>query len=336
FVKSYVEDNSQKDLIIIPHGELWNLNFDLLLTEETTSNNPKDFPYLLKDYNISYANSATLLFQDSFKEKQRTAGNCLAFSYSDSLSLVNDSESSFMSFNTLRKAGDDLPGSRREIAAVAKIIDGNYYFGKEASEKNFKEQAEKYNILHLALHGEIDNQDPNNSKLYFTASKDSIEDDFLYTHELYAMDLPSELTVLSACNTGAGKLAKGEGIMSLGRAFQYAGTKSLMLSSWEVSDGVAPELMKAFYSYLKDGKSKSESLRLAKLGYLQNAPAERSYPYYWGNFFILGDDSSVSLEREKPFTIYLIFGVLIIFFMSGVYYARRKILLKANSRFVEN
>ncbi|WP_132065880.1 CHAT domain-containing protein, partial [Aquimarina spinulae] len=227
-------------LIIIPDGPLWHLNFELILTQKDDSNNPALLSYLLKEYAVTYANAATLLF-NSFKSDPETKPlqECLAFSFSDS---TQTTDSRTMSMATLRDAGDDLPGTRKEIKAISDIIDGQYYFGSQAIEANFKSNAGQYNILHLALHGEVDNERPENSKLYFTKSKDTIEDNLLYSHELFALDIPAELTVLSACNTGSGKIAKGEGIMSLGTAFRYAGTKSLLLTSWEVSDQTTPEL----------------------------------------------------------------------------------------------
>ena len=178
----------------------------------------------------------------------------------------------------------DLPGSRKEIRAIANIIDGNYFYGSQAIEANFKKNASEYNILHLALHGEVDNESPENSKLFFTKSKDTIEDDLLYSHELFALNILAELTVLSTCNTGDGKIAKGEGIMSLGTAFQYAGTKSLLLSSWEISDQTTPDLMKYFYTNLKKGMNKAKALQQAKLQYLHTAEITGTYPFYWGVF----------------------------------------------------
>ena len=225
------------NLIIVPDGPLWHLNFDLLLTEDINSNNPVDYPYLLKQYAISYANSANLLFNRPDIKKKDVRNEALAFSYSDTTDLVNGE---VLRLGAFRDIGEDLPGTRKEIKAISGIVKGAYYYGKEAVEANFKKQAGNYSIVHLALHGEVDNENPQNSRLFFTKSKDSLEDNLLYSHELFALNIPAELTVLSACNTGTGKIAKGEGIMSLGNAFQYAGTKSLLLSSWEVADDTAP------------------------------------------------------------------------------------------------
>ncbi|MDN5205594.1 CHAT domain-containing protein [Fulvivirgaceae bacterium BMA10] len=306
-----VEKVQGKELIIIPHGALWHVNFDLLLSEQTESEDYRNLPYLVKDFSISYGNAAHLLFDNTINRKVDQLNQCLAFSYTDT-TAVNYGD--HLSFNTLRQSNDDLPGSRAEIRSIAAIVDGQYYYGKDANERNFKRQADQYAVLHLALHGEINDENPEHSRLYFTQTKDSVEDNHLYVHELYALNLPSELAVLSACDAGTGKLEKGEGIMSLGRAFQYAGAKSLLLSSWEVSDGVAPDIMKYFYGNLKEGMNKSEALRQAKLEYLKKADVLSANPFYWGNFFIVGDNSPIELDGRSylQYAIYAVLGMVLL------------------------
>lgn len=319
------KDIVDHELIIIPDGALWYLNFDLLLSQHTQSHNPKELPYLLHDYAISYANSASVLFNSFAKTTNpthQTKKECLAFSFSDT---TNTTLANTIRLATLRDTGDDLPGTRKEIKAISKIMDGDYFYGKEAIEQNFKQKAHNYNILHLALHGEVDHQNPQNSKLFFTKSKDSTEDNLLYSHELFALNLPAELTVLSACHTGAGKIAKGEGIMSLGNAFQYAGTKSLLLSGWEVSDQTTPQLMESFYRNLKKGFSKSKALQLAKLNYLQNAAPNRSHPAYWGGFYLVGDMKPMFYTNDYNYWT-IGFGVLTALLLSTclLWYFRKK------------
>ena len=312
-IKDQLDGNQ---LIIVPDGPLWHLNFDLLLTQNDPSNNPKNFAYLLKEYAISYANSATLLLNTpTTKGTNKTLQECLAFSFSDS---TKTNDSAMVSLATLRDTEDDLPGTREEIRAISNIIDGQYFYGSQAIETNFKKNAEKYNILHLALHGEVDNERPENSRLFFTKSKDSLEDNLLYSHELFALDIPAELTVLSACNTGTGKIAKGEGIMSLGNAFQYAGTKSLLLTSWEVSDQTTPELMKYFYTNLKQGMPKSKALQQAKLSYLQSADVNRTHPFYWGAFYLVGEDTPIAFVNNWLWYWGVGIGVLVL--LLGVYF----------------
>ncbi len=308
-------------LIIIPDGPLWHLNFELLLTQKDDSNNPALLSYLLKKYAVTYANAANLLFT-TFKNdpEVKPLQECLAFSFSDSTKIA---DTYMMSLATLRSAGMDLPGTRKEIKAISDIIDGQYYFGSQAIEANFKSNAGQYNILHLALHGEVDNERPENSKLYFTKSKDTIEDNLLYSHELFALDIPAELTVLSACNTGSGKIAKGEGIMSLGTAFQYAGTKSLLLTSWEVSDQTTPELMKYFYTNLKDGMSKGKALQQAKLQYLNTANINRTDPFYWGGFYLVGDTTAMQFNNNTQLYWVLGLGAVAVILLMVFLYRKR-------------
>jgi len=309
-------------LIIVPDGPLWHLNFDLLLTEEDTSNNPRTWSYLLKDYAISYANSATLLFGnegqqvDSKKEQE-----CLAFSFSSSGDTISTTRN--VSLETFRNSSMDLPGTREEIKAIANIVDGQYFYGSEATEDNFKKHAGDYNILHLALHGDVDNERPENSRLYFTKSKDTVEDNYLYSHELFALDIPAELTVLSACNTGTGKIAKGEGIMSLGNAFQYAGTKSLLLTNWEVSDKTTPKIMEYFYTNLKEGKNKAEALQQAKLQFLATTNEETYHPYYWGGFYLLGDTTVIQFQDNNYIYWWVGIGILALILLSLFWYRKR-------------
>ncbi len=318
-----VKNNIAGDrLIMVPDDMLWGLNFELLCVQKDVSNNPMDFSYLLKEYEISYANSINVLYAVSqnkhVADKQE---ECLAFSFSDDEKLF---DTKAISLATLRAAKEDLPGTRKEIREISNIIDGQYYFGAQAIEANFKKNAEQYNILHLALHGEIDNERPENSKLLFTKTKDTVEDNYLYSHELFAMNIPAELTVLSACNTGAGKIAKGEGVMSLGNAFQYAGTKSLLLSRWEISDRTTPVLMKYFYTNLKTGMNKSRALQRAKLQYLKTADVNRLDPFYWGGFYLIGDVAPIPFQSNTLWYWVLIFGLIVLLGVFLYYRTKRK------------
>ncbi|WP_166386911.1 CHAT domain-containing protein [Polaribacter sp. 11A2H] len=296
------------NLIIIPDGSLWYLNFDLLLTKEAKKENTRNLFYLLKKYTISYANTIDLLFNPINNKKQsKIRKECLAFSFSN--------ETNIKQITTLK---EDLPGTRKELKAISKIIDGQYFYDSEAAEANFKKNADKYNILHLALHGEVDDEHPQESRLYFTESKDSIEDNILYNHELFALNIPADLVVLSACDTGIGKIANGEGLMSLGNAFQYAGAKSLLLSRWKVSDKTTPELMKFFYSNLKKGMTKPKALQQAKLNYLKTTEAFYTNPFYWGSFYIIGNTDAIPFNNDINNRYYWIIGIL--FCLFSIYY----------------
>lgn len=308
-VKEYIVGNQ---LIIVPDESLWHLNFDLLLTSDLESNNYQELPYLLKDYAISYANSAGLLFGKSLKKQESNSlrKECLAFSFSnpDSSPIGGD----IIDFELLRNSDDDLPGTRDEIKNIANLVKGRYFFGDQAIERNFKNNITSYNVIHLALHGEIDHINPENSRIYFTKAKDSIEDNVLYSHELYSLQIPAELTVLSGCNTGMGAIAKGEGILSLGTAFQYAGTKSLLLTGWEVPDKTTPDIIQNFYQNLSDGMNKAKALQQAKLKFLNTNDVFTQSPFYWGGFYLVGDYGVIELEKptNKVWVVYILIAIL--------------------------
>lgn len=293
-----------KNLIIVPDGILWHLNFDVLLGELPEGNDFRTLDYLIRKHNISYAYSATLLLQDSNpRRKDKPQNECLAFSYASSSDTISGDYLAMRSFRNADKK--TLPGTQKEVKAIAGILQGDYYFGSFASERNFKENAKDYNILHLALHGETDDIDPMNSRLIFSQNKDSTEDNYLYAFELYNIELNADLAVLSACNTGDGKIEKGEGIISLGRAFSYAGCKSLLISQWELLDATTPQIMKVFYDNLQNGYSKSESLRKAKLKYLEDSDNPSANPYYWASLIQLGNDEPI-YPKSKDWQVVLI------------------------------
>ncbi|GAA0188661.1 hypothetical protein GCM10009122_47680 [Fulvivirga kasyanovii] len=303
-VEKYIKEDR---VIIVPDGILWHLNFDLLLTSAPKFEDYRKLDYLIKKYTFSYAHSATTLSSSlANKFANNTLKECLAFSFTGD---KTSKDAKYYSFSALRDADVDLPGSREEIRAIADIVNGDYYVGDFASKHEFKNKAKEYLILHLALHGEVDDNHPMNSKLFFTPS-DSSKDGTLYAYELYNMSLNAEMAVLSACNTGAGQLIKGEGIMSLGRAFAYAGCKSLVVSQWEVPDVTTPGIMKNFYKNLKDGLGKDEALRKAKLDYLEAADNFTVAPYYWGSFVVIGENSPIELGAS--WTFWEIAGTLVV------------------------
>ncbi|MDH7447668.1 CHAT domain-containing protein [Aquimarina sp. 2201CG14-23] len=314
-------DFDHENIIIVPDGVLWHLNFDVLLTEKSSSTNPIDLPFVIKKHTISYANAANLFFKDSFMNRDNNIRNqCLAFSFSDTANLKSTGDE--LALNTFRNSKDDLPGARQEIKAISEIVDGSYFYGKQAIESNFKSKANQFSMLHLALHGELDDLQPENSKLYFTQVENSEQDNYLYNREIYSMNIPAELAVLSACNTGTGKISKGEGVMSLGRAFRYAGTKSLVLTNWEVSDETTPEIMKNFYANLKKGMNKSKALQQAKLQFLNESNVYNSDPYYWGGFYLIGDTTPIKFDNKNR--LYWMILVTILLIITGFWYYKRK------------
>ncbi len=287
-----------EQITIIPDDVLGYLPFEALLTEFPNTNakqNWASLAYLLKDYTISYGYSATLLLEGLKKQTQNNSENSyLGFApifkskknigtvrSDDSLNLAmvqrscfNDQELSYLRW------------SEQEIDTIHAIVGGQIYLSNNATKQRFLEESEAYNILHLSTHACVNDDMPSLNQIYFS-------DEPLLNYELYNLKLKANLAVLSACNTGAGTLKRGEGIMSLSRAFTHAGCPSLITSLWSVDDRATAEVMHFFYKYLYDGKSKITALRQAKLDYLAAHPNQELAPYFWAAFVHIGNPKPI-------------------------------------------
>ena len=319
-LKETLEDlpDEVNKLIIVPDGLLGYIPFDILLSKPYTTNQSP--AYLLKDYSISYANSATLLKEQTktkiHKSKFLFAG--FAPKYETTQIAEKDTLGSNLLAMLVRDGNYKLDGAVTEVEKITALLNGQAYLGFDATEHNFKVLSPDYKILHLAMHSLVDDQNPLFSKLLFTQnSADSLEDNSLNAIELYNLNLNAELVVLSACNTGYGKLSRGEGIMSLSRAFSYAGVPSTVMSLWKVPDQPTAQIMVEFYKNLKKGQTKDVALRGAKLNWLDNTSAhEFKHPYYWAGFIASGDMKSLSLNTNNYLYLWVGVGLLllIIFF----------------------
>ena len=205
-----------------------------------------------------------------------------------------------------------LMGAKEEANKIHQMIPGKLFIDSLATERNFKDWSPNFKILHIATHGIMNDIDPMMTRLVFYQDNDSIEDGNLYAYEIYSLQLNAELAVLSACNTGSGKLQQGEGVMNLARGFSYAGVPGIVMSLWSINDISSAEIMEYFYTYLKAGHSKSEALQKAKLDYIQKADNLTSNPYYWAGFVIIGNQHAISIKTFN-YTWVLIFSGIIVF-----------------------
>lgn len=311
-------NESINQLIIIPDGDLCYVPFDVFLTDMKSGvhGNYNALEYLIKKYSISYGYSATLNFIKYNSRAQKL--NLLAFapSYQQPDSVTS------VVLGQFRDAVTPLRWNEEEVKSLAAKVGGNYYLSKEATETRFKQDGPDYAIIHFAMHALVDDEEPMNSRFIFSPGRDSAEDGYLHAFELYNMELNAQIAVLSACNTGYGKLMKGEGIMSLARAFSYAGVPSVVMSHWKVDDKATSTIMQFFYDNLVKGMPKSEALREAKLSYLANADPSELHPFYWAAFFSTGDDSP--LIFEKNYSSYVIASSLFLIFSIVFYLYFRK------------
>jgi CHAT domain-containing protein len=137
----------------------------------------------------------------------------------------------------------------------------------------------------------IDEEVPARSGVVLSLNGEGEEDGVLQMNEIFNLDLKADMVVLSACQTGLGKVVRGEGMIGLTRAFMYAGAPSAVVSLWRVQDSSTAEFMRSFYSHLRAGKSKVEALRQAKLEMIRSDIPAHRFPYYWAPFVLVGKDN---------------------------------------------
>jgi CHAT domain-containing protein len=202
----------------------------------------------------------------------------------------------------------NLPFAKEESEKICEITKGSLFSDTHATKSNFINSFKNYSIYHLAMHSYLYANDFEKSCLLFANNEP------LYFYELYEYFLPADLVVLSACDSGNGTLIKGEGIMSLSRAFTYSGVKSSVFSLWQVPDKETSELMILFYENLDKGMEKDKALQLAKLEFLKQNPL-KSHPYYWSGFVLNGNNSALKTKSYYWLLIigFGIFTLLILF-----------------------
>jgi CHAT domain-containing protein len=310
-----------RNLIISPDNTLALFPFETLITDAKIRDDLsyKKLPYLMKDYQISYTYSATFL-SESEKTKPSFSNTTISFApsydsiiYVDSVLVRRQSEKGVLK---------SLPYAREEAAFVSQLTSGKLYQDGKATESVYKAEAGKFDIIHLAMHTLLNEKDPMNSGMIFSKENNSNEDPYLSTYEIYGISLNAKMVVLSSCYTGAGALSAGEGVLSLARGFIFAGSKSVIMSLWEVDDRSGTDIVKLFYKNLKAGKSKSMSLRKARIKYLENSDDLRSHPYFWSTLIIYGDDSP--LYYKLSFKILIVIIPVLLIYIVFLYLRKRR------------
>lgn len=148
----------------------------------------------------------------------------------------------------------------------------------------------QFRYVHFATHGYLDSERPEFSALVLSLvdEQGKQQSGFLYAYEIYNLNLPAEVIVLSACETGLGKEIKGEGLVGLTRGFMYAGSPRVVVSLWSVNDRATAELMAKFYQkMLKENMRPAAALRAAQIEMWKNN--QWNQPYYWAAFALQGE-----------------------------------------------
>ena len=296
------DQNSMHSLVLLPDGILHYIPFEAFVTSNESGNGNR---YLIHDYTVYYMHSTSL---PQISEKTSTESELAYIGFSPSYNIESNSLLASRSARDVQIASqlEKLPMAEKEIETSASILSGKYLINKDATEEKFKQIAKDANIIHIASHTIIDDEEPLNSKLVFSPGADTVEDGLLHTYELYNMQLNAQLACLSACNTGFGKIKSGEGVVSLAKGFFYAGVPNVMMSLWSVPDISTSEIMTTFYKELKNGIGKADALRNAKLKYLELSDQNTSDPYYWAAFTMIGDNQTIKISNPLKSWIWMI------------------------------
>ncbi|MFK8009405.1 MAG: CHAT domain-containing protein [Saprospiraceae bacterium] len=290
------------DVIIFPDGALAYLPFESLVG--SISGDIASADYMIKYRKIHYGYSATIFSKLNRKVNQSTENRVAAFA-----PFANESVNS--KYATLAFSQD-------ELGEISQQIQGVFLKNQKATKKYFLENSNEFSVLHLSTHAF--------SSATETKPHIVFADTSLFLSELYGLEIPADLVVLSACQSNIGKLSPGEGVMSLGRGFTFAGSKSLVSSLWNVNAVSTSSILSDFYKNLQNGNSKYESLHAAKLAYLknENIPSYERSPYYWAGLIYYGDDGGVVLIKKtnNKFYGFLAFGAVC--FLIGFYFSKRK------------
>ncbi|MEZ4940920.1 MAG: CHAT domain-containing tetratricopeptide repeat protein [Saprospiraceae bacterium] len=331
-----VPQSIPKRITLVADGALALLPFDVLLCKPVDTPagvNYTTLPYLVATSQTRLAASASLdlFYARHGQPKRRDSYAGFAPDYSGSI------------------LGQVVSGSG-VVQSVAADFNGKAFLGPDASLETFMKEAAGYAIIHFHGHAEASDSFPDHSWMAFTAGRpiagvmlpqESVRTlgsgprrlpaselaHCLFAHQVYHARLNADLVLLSACQTGLGKIAPGEGTLSLSRAFQAAGCPATVMSLWEVRDDATAELMQLFLENIRQGQDKDEALTNAKRSYLQTSGD--AFPYYWAGFVLTGKAAPVQLHGgwwKRPVFWLLVLGVLAV----AVFLFRSKFFKKIN------
>ncbi len=284
------EIKNLETLLIIPDDELNNLPFEALSNKEGK--------FFLEDFSVQYLYSTALLRDDA----------AIKSISKESLAMAPFSNISNGLFTKLAYSKNEVEN-----------LQGSVLLDSAATKKRFLAAADKYGILHLATHTIVNDTLPEQSLIaFYPVAGEPQSETNLYVQEIYNLKLDStQLVILSACQTGTGKLAKGEGLMSLARAFIYAGCPNIIASLWKADDKSTAWIIKRFYHYQQRGVSAAIALQKAKLDYVQSPDTEKRFktPNYWAHLVLTGIP-----EKERNSFLWLwitgiIFGLITLFYI---------------------
>jgi len=317
-----------ENIIFVPDDILNYLPFETLITQVSSNR------WLICDYKIAYVPSITAHYE--IINRKRNNGHKRKY---DLLAIGDPYYGQFENQSNGEDNGSDfhferLKYSKTEIEKISSQLSSKKIqtlVRKDASKKYLlAKEIDQFKIVHVAAHSKIDNKSPGHSYIALSSIDDQEENGNLYTSEIYNLALNSDLVALSACQTGLGKLVRGEGIEGINRAFFYAGSSAVLMSLWPVNDQATFQLMDRFYYYLNNGKSIMNSLRQAKLELINSDVL--SHPFYWAGFIVSGKADQVIFPKKNRLYILLGFSLIFGTIAFSFFYIKRNRSFRSTSK----
>lgn len=281
-IYTYVQD---KDLIIVPDGALYYINFESLPVSDRNND------YIIQHHKVQYCYSPTVQVQ----------GKSYGLKYNAKYDWVGFVPGFEKDGKREGKEFVAQPWASKAAKYVSDMFKSKLFSGTEANVATFHEYASQGDILHIGTHAVANDEDPLRS--YFVLSGQEERYDLLYANEIFNSEIRSKCAVLTACETGMGKIKAGEGMVSLARAFSYAGCPNIILTLWPVDDEQTGTLIEYFYKHVAKGLDMDEALYQAKKNYLDEARGELKHPYYWSGLIYYGSEAGLSQSSVMKKTI---------------------------------
>ncbi|MGB5273688.1 MAG: CHAT domain-containing protein, partial [Flavobacteriaceae bacterium] len=311
-------------------GELFNLSFELLTPTRITSFEELATHSLMAKHTFSY-NYSLLLLQKG-RKKVDYGHDFVAFAPEFNQKMKRDYELAITDSINLDKTYLTLlpqPFSVDLAKRFSQRFKGSSFLNEKASKKVFERTAKEHKIIHIGTHAENNNINPELSRLIFAKDAQesaSLDNNSLYTYEIYNYDLSSDLAILTACETGKPTYQAGEGMISLAHAFNYAGSESILTSLWEIDEKSSTEILSNFYENLEKGMDKDKALQQAKLAYLKQATGRTMAPQYWAGLVLMGDTAPITISTQTNWIWWILMAIglsIALFLIHKIGYFRR-------------
>ncbi|MEM9486927.1 MAG: CHAT domain-containing tetratricopeptide repeat protein, partial [Cyanobacteria bacterium P01_F01_bin.116] len=282
-IAQYLPESPAEKVVVVPHRELFLVPFPALQNAEGK--------YLIENHTLGTTPSLqTLYFLQQRTMTQSGQTLVVGIDRQQAAVIVGNPDMPSVPF---RVGGppmplSPLPGAEAEAIAIAPLLNTDPLLGAAATETAVRERLADADIIHLATHGLLDEQQGLSSAIALTPTSekrdlDQPDDGLLTAQEVMQLNLKADLVVLSACNTGRGRIT-GDGVVGLSRSFLAAGANNLVASLWAVPDEATAILMTEFYQQLQTEPDKAVALRQAMLKTLEEHPNPRE----WAAFFLIG------------------------------------------------